>query len=135
MASVEFIIQPPAQTRPDDILYPPPVAKISHASGDLWAYVTLVDSGGQIVHSLIAGTLLDSAQPLPILGGIPNYPTPNRGDSYVVFPNLSIRAEGYYRIRLTLMSNSGVGTSSLEEVESRTVTVRARISGSQDLSE
>lgn len=124
MVYVEFVVQPPSEVRPGITLYPPPVVKVSNAPGGLWAYATLLNDQGQIVQDLLAGTLLDSAQSLPSIDDMPNYPMPDQGDSYVAFPNLEIQSEGDFKIRITLMSNSSLGTASLEEVESRTITVR-----------
>lgn len=135
MVYVDFVVQPPSEVRPGDTLYPPPVVKLGNVTGDLWAYATLLNDDGQIMQDLLAGTLLDSAQPLPSMDDIPYYPMPDQDDSYVAFPNLEIRSEGAFKIRITLMSNSSVGTSSLEEVESRTITVQDGTPGDVDLGE
>lgn len=133
MVYIDFVVQPPSEVRPGDTLYPPPIVKLSNAQGDLWAYATLLNDCGQIVQDSLAGTTLDSAQPLPTVEHIPNYPRPEQEDSYVAFPNLTIHSEGDFKIRITLMSNSRVGTSSLEEVDSRTITVQDGTPGNVDL--
>lgn len=115
----------PSGVRPGETLYPSPVVKPSYASGALWAYVTLVNDFGQIVQKSLVGTLVDSARPLPDIS-ICYYPRPDRDDMYIVFSNLAIGSEGHFRLRITLMTNSGYGTASLEEVESQTKAVHNR---------
>lgn len=126
MVYIDLVVEPPYEARVDEVLYPPPVVKLTYVSGEsLWAYVTLLTDDGHIVQEYVSGTLVDSAQLLPDFN-ISNYPRPYQNDSYVAFPNLEITSAGNYRIRITVMCNSSAGTSPIEEVETRRITVQNR---------
>lgn len=157
---MQIMSQPERASRPAVLLYPPlavrlrlrePCADDRHALRDfsqVWAFVSLADADGVETlapprEGLLTGRLTDSAHPLsrprPTVSGrgAPSEPgssaTEDAPDSFVMFPDLTIREPGQYRLRVTLFNmqtpagptQAGpYGASSLQEVTTDVIEIR-----------
>ncbi|OCK85585.1 hypothetical protein K432DRAFT_256646, partial [Lepidopterella palustris CBS 459.81] len=145
--AMDVIVQPPSTVRLGIVLQPPVTVRLRSPPGDpasdadiaettnLLAVATLTaDSINDSTNpgdlsALLAGRRFDSIHPYP---EDDEGPADARGVGYVSFPDLVIRQEGTYRIRVTLIrirasvsgeSVAAAGGSSVQVVESETVTV------------
>lgn len=121
----ELAVQPPPQTRPGVVLYPPIVARLSSDASifeelsQIWAVASLISPNGESLDQQLGGRVADSAHPMAGNG------VNGRGGSqgaitdraYFYFPNLIIHTPGRYRVRVTLMRmNNPRGSSSEDDV-------------------
>lgn len=133
---LRFAVQLPANSRPGVALYPPCAIRFRSNTityeelKDIWVAVTLLDSSGRNVHSLLTGTTADSAHPLSSNGTASNVE-----QAYFFFPDLKINKTGKYKIIVSLQRiDVSTGRSiTMEELKSRTISIQAGASGYRDL--
>lgn len=142
---LDLAVQPPAQIRPGEMLYPPIAASLSNETSiynelsHTWAVASLVHESGEVMQEYLDGRLADSAHPLPGSGQRHHHSHGHSSSSvskdraYFYFSDLSIRKTGRYRIRLSLMQmdysrgSSPEGEARVCEcVESRAIVVEDR---------
>lgn len=149
---MDILVQPPATAVLGHPLNPPLTIRLRALNGDLndaiadstslVAVATLTGQNGEAIDlsGILAGRPFDSIHPFDDEEDADNLPftlsSPDpRGVGYVSFPNLVIRREGTYRIRITLIRipRSSAGDppaspmsagSSVQVIESNPVTVQ-----------
>lgn len=114
---MQIVIQPPAETRPGNILRPPTVVSLrkvgaSHREEGLstdingyWAFVSVVSEDGLVAlappsTSLISGTLADSVHEGRLTEA-------EEDVGHLAFPNLAINQIGRFRLHISLLQMPG----------------------------
>ncbi|KAF2197013.1 hypothetical protein GQ43DRAFT_444608, partial [Delitschia confertaspora ATCC 74209] len=146
--SMDILVQPPATAVSGYTLQPGLTVRLRSLSGDLndaiydssnlVAVATLTSSHTPLadadLNTILAGRRYNSIHPFDEDTEVSLGSSDPRGVGYVSFPDLSIRREGTYRIRITLIrirSSSGEppmspasGATTVQVIESNPITVR-----------
>jgi len=137
---LDLSVQPPAQTRPGVVLFPPVAARLSSQASlydelsQIYAYASLVHENGEPLDDQLSGKAVDSAHPMPGSGRHSSSSRNARDQAYFYFPDLVIHYPGRYRIRITLMrmeySYESSETCSVVQdyVDSRSIIVDEQVS-------